>query len=434
MKHRIFIGMQEIAGYYSNLAEGLREQNQDVTLFYLYEHPFYKNNSVDLWWLPRIVRFCNRKMIDPFQKNIVKKFSWKVLEKSARLLYFLWAIGKHDMFIFGFGISFLPFQVDVLLIRAIGKKVICNLAHGTEARPPYSGAELQELEISHKSDKQKLQFLKKTVRRKVGLVRRSERWANLVIGAPYSTGIFATQPFINSFALGYPSFFDEEPSRPGEVGGAKILHSPSNPKAKGTERVRSAMKNIQAKNPAIEYIEVIGKPNSEVLYELSRCSFIVDQLYSDTPMAGFATEAAWFSKPTIVCGYGLQELPHFFPKSMPYPPSQTCHPDNLENAISNLVTNSTYRKQLGEAANQFVRTYWSREQVAQRYIQLLDGDIPADWYLDPMSVTYLHGAGVSEQISKKWIKKLIVVYGISSLGLSHRPDLERAYLEFAGIA
>ena len=40
-----------------------------------------------------------------------------------------------------------------------------------------------------------------------------------------------------------------------------------------------------------------------ILAELARCDFVIDQLYSDYPLPGLATEAAWFGKPTVVGGY-----------------------------------------------------------------------------------------------------------------------------------
>ena len=51
----------------------------------------------------------------------------------------------------------------------------------------------------------------------------------------------------------------------------------------------------------LEYVEIVGQPNDIVLAEIARSAFVIDQLYSDTPMAGFAAEAARLGKPAIVC-------------------------------------------------------------------------------------------------------------------------------------
>lgn len=430
-KTRIFIGLVEIAGYYHNLSEGLRALGQEVTFFTLSDHPFSYADSKGLWWLPHFIRFCYKRF--KAKKNILFRLFWAGLEYCALLLYFVWAAAKHDIFLFGFGTSFLPFQIDYLILRALRKKVVANLAHGSETRPPYVGVDLQVVESSPDSEKKQILFLKNSVQSKANMVKRVEKFSDYLIGAPYSTSQFAARPFINWFALGVPGQFEVKQNNHNNSGAVRILHSPSKPKAKGTARIRQAIDNIRAKGHPVEFVEIIGMAHSEVLRELSQCSFVIDQLYSDTPMAGFATEAAWFSKPAVVGGYGLEDLPLFFPKDVPFPPSQICHPDDLENAILKLVTDPVYREKLGKAANQFVRTYWTRDQVAQRYIRIFNDDVPLEWRLDPKQVVYLQGCGVSEELSKKWVGKLISTYGISSLALRHRPDLERAFLDFAGI-
>ena len=72
-------------------------------------------------------------------------------------------------------------------------------------------------------------------------------------------------------------------------------------------------------------------------------TFEIDQVYCDTPMAGFATEAAWFGKPAVVGGYGFDYLKTYVPEGM-WPPSKTCHPDKIENAIESLIVNKVERQ------------------------------------------------------------------------------------------
>ena len=92
----------------------------------------------------------------------------------------------------------------------------------------------------------------------------------------------------------------------------RILHSPSSPEVKGTYLIRQAINALKAKGYPIDYVEIMGKPNTVVIAELEKCDFIVDQLYSDTPMSGFATEAAFFGKTAVVGGYGWQEVEKLF--------------------------------------------------------------------------------------------------------------------------
>jgi hypothetical protein len=166
--------------------------------------------------------------------------------------------------------------------------------------------------------------------------------------------------------------------------------------------------------------------------EIQHCDFVVDQLYSDTPMAGFATEVAWFGKPAVVGGYGFDYLKTSVPEGM-WPPSKTCHPDQIEQAIEDLIVNREDRLRLGGEAQKFVREKWNAAEVARRYLRLIEGDIPEEWWLDPATVTYLEGFGQPVERTKENIRQMVEQFGVESLQLSHRPDLERAFLEFAGV-
>jgi len=152
---------------------------------------------------------------------------------------------------------------------------------------------------------------------------------------------------------------------------------------------------------------------------------------SDHPMAGFAAEAATFGKPAVVGGYRLHEWKNYVPEEM-LPPSQICHPDDLEAAIEQLIIDPQYRKRLGDRARDLFKLVVAGK-VAARYYQVIQGDIPDAWWLDPREVIYLHGTGITEERIKLNIRKLVETYGTKSLQLSHRPDLEAAFLKFAGL-
>ena len=98
-----------------------------------------------------------------------------------------------------------------------------------------------------------------------------------------------------------------------------------------------------------------------------------------------------------------------------------------------LIMDVNYRRTLGVAAQTFVRDKWSAELVAEKYLKLIGGDIPENWWLDPKDVIYLQGCGQSEEQTKENIRRLVKAYGVKALQLSHRPHLEQAFLEFAGI-
>jgi len=56
----VFIGLEEIAGYYINLTKGLQANGLDVTLFCINEHPFQYESETG-WWLLRLTKFAYKK-------------------------------------------------------------------------------------------------------------------------------------------------------------------------------------------------------------------------------------------------------------------------------------------------------------------------------------------------------------------------------------
>lgn len=359
-----------------------------------------------------------------------------------RVMYFVSVALKYDAFVFGFGMSLLRWNLDLPVLRMLGKKVIMNMSHGAEMRPPYidggfPNTELFSPETRHNAV-ERMAAVAANHRRRVHFI---ERHVDVLVGAALSSTQFATRRFINTLAIGVPfaypagdhasaaySLEPEVSSR--KCAPVRVLHSPSNPRVKGTDDIRAAIQRLQAKGVAIDYVEVIGRPHVEVLDELQRCDLVVDQLYSDGPLCGVGTEAAWFGKPVVVAGYGFDILERFVSPEA-YPPSMTCLPDQLEVVLEGLLLDSKMRRNLGMRAQRFVHMNWNSTEVARRYARLLSRDIPHSWWIDPTCVEYVRGAGQPESVSRACVKALIDDRGVEALQLAHRPALEAAFIAFA---
>jgi len=425
---RIFIGTSEVAGYYTSLARGFKELSIPVTFFSRNDHPF-QYDTQRYWWLLRLAKYAQRRSSQTPRRHSLQKAFWFCLTQMAMVAVLLWAVARHDVFIFGFGESFIYGGYDLWFLKKLKKTIISNIAHGSEARPPYIDGAYQSTEgtpaAPHLIYNQTV-FIKKRV-------ERIERASDYIIGAPYSCH-FLRRAFINTVVMGVPWQFDtvEKEGRPGDAYDAiRILHAPSHRAVKGTDTVRQVISQLKAKGYNIEFVEITGRPHQEVLQELEKCTFVVDQIYSDGLLPGFATEAAWFCRPSVVGGYGLTELRHLLQGS-PLPPSQICRPTELEEAIEKLIAEPERRMQLGAGARDFITTHWSARQVAGRFARLIAGDAPPEWFIHPSRIVYLHGVGLSESNCKAQIRKVIEQYGVEALQLSHRPDLETAFVQFAG--
>lgn len=421
---KIFIGPVEIAGYYTNLYHGLEEEGYDVSFITFCGHPFNYEIHNESKFKVHLNHVCELKKKWKFGLNIILRIYHQLLI----FIVFCLAIIKYDVFIFGFGKSLLRWNIDLPVLRILRKKIIVNISHGSEARPPYlSGAGTRK--NGRKVSISSLYKRTKIIRAKIWWI---EKFASYIIGAPYSSTQLASRPQINTFSIGLPVNVAYEPNfkTKNTSRSVIILHAPSNPTAKGTMEIRSSIESLINEGFDINYKELVGVSHQKVVDELCKCDFVVDQLYSDTRLAGFASEAAFFGKPAIVGGYRLKELEEFLPRDM-IPPSYLCHPSNLEDSIKKLILDEKLRLELGEKARKFVKGKWSATAVAKRYIDLINDDISDFSWIVPEKVNYVHGAGLRESEIKTNVQALCREYGKNSLCLEHNPVLEKKLFDFS---
>jgi hypothetical protein len=168
-------------------------------------------------------------------------------------------------------------------------------------------------------------------------------------------------------------------------------------------------------------------PHSRVLEEIQRCDFVVDQLYSDSPLAGFAAEAASFQRVPIVGGYGWDAI-QLTMSADKIPPAKLCHPNNLLEAVEELCEDIRQRKQLTEDLQNFLtQGEWSGKAFANKLGCVLTDAIPQDWFVDPHTVSYKQGVGLSEQDAMEIARRMSEIGGIESLQLVDKPELESSY-------
>ncbi|MBV8715469.1 MAG: hypothetical protein JO020_10220 [Chloroflexi bacterium] len=248
------------------------------------------------------------------------------------------------------------------------------------------------------------------------------------------SGHFHERPFVKWLSIGIPCLAADgaspvrsasEDRRP-----VRVLHAPSDPEAKGTSVIRSAIQRLQSRGFAVELREIAGRPHREVIQALQDCDFVVDQAYSDTPMAGFSAEAAFYGKAVVVGGYGEHAL-RASAQQVEMPPSAFCHPDDLEQTIAHLVVDEGERLSLGRAAQEFVRNQWSRRAVAERFLCLISGRIPEEWLFDPRVSSYAHGVALPESRARRLMADVIALGGTEALQLGDKPYVLQAMLEFA---
>lgn len=439
---RVFLGLTEVSGYFSRLREGLEDLGVECVHVSLQPHKFGYSGGQHSSFFPSFACASVRWRLHASNRGLLIRASLLALTVLSRLLLFIWAIGRFDVFVLGAGSSFFRF-LELPLLRFFGKRVVYTL-HGTDARPPYIDGffqpehyELRQDPTEEAKSTMSINRLAHMVEAHIRIaarrrrqVRQIERHAHVVICGP-SYSHFLTQPFVSFYSVGIPLEFQNQVRRKEySHDKVRILHAPSYAPGKGTDQIRAIMAALEAQGLSIEYREITGRPNSEVLAEIERSDLVVDQLYSDTPMAMFAAEAASLGKPAVVGGYYSQVMRSHLPKEQ-IPPTVFCHPDELKETTAMLIKDHERRHKFGDDARNFVLEKWSARSVAKRFLRLFEGAPPSEWVIDPMQVLYLQGCGLSEKQTKLNVAAVIQSGGVKALQLSDKPDLEKLFFEFA---
>jgi hypothetical protein len=147
-------------------------------------------------------------------------------------------------------------------------------------------------------------------------------------------------------------------------------------------------------------------------------------------MVGFATEAATAGRPAIVGGYAWPQL-HEIYDAEAMPPVEECHPDGLRAAVLRLADDRAHREELGQRARAFVESTWARHQIAERFLLILSGRIDPAWRFDPQRLSYVRGVGLTEERAREIVAAVLAEGGRAALQLSDKPQLERAFVDFA---
>jgi glycosyltransferase involved in cell wall biosynthesis len=414
---RVFIGLTEIAGYYANLVNGLNELNIECTFVDLGKNKFQYKQEVNSPFINLILKINKKK-----EKAKLAKPVYDVFSVISRIALFIYCLFLYDTFIFGFSTAFFRFY-DLPILKFFNKKII-YIFHGSDSRPPYLDGTLINNDISTQT------LFKLTLARKKTL-KVIEKYADAMIDSPPQCHLHEKR-IISSSNIGIPFEFNRKLNNEATKNNTDniiILHSPSNPMAKGTEKIRGCINNLKEKGYKIEFIELINQPNSVVIENIMKCDFIIDQVYSDFPLPGLATEAAYFGKPTVIAGYYAPFVKDDIAAEN-IPPSLFCLPDELETSVEKLIIDSEYREQLGESARKFVENNWKPVMLAGKILKIINDIVPDSWFFDPYQLTYLHGACVEEERLRIVLKKLIVEQGIGALALEDKPKLKNLFEKF----
>ncbi len=422
---RVFIGPNEIAGQYRNLAIALRKAGVDCNYYTFYENQFKYGGDIGTDGFPRIMRGINTI---GKQSNIIVRVISILFFDFIRIVFFIKCLLRYDVYIFGYGFSLLRWNLDLPVLKFFNKLIIANLSHGSDMTPAYlDGAllnENREMPSMHK------QF--SIVRKQLRMVRAFEKYADVIIGSPLSSSYLAQRDYLDVIKIGrlcQAQFVDISRNNKYAIGAKiKIVHAPSHSPGKGSHIIREIIGKILIDNSNVEYIELTGVDNEYVLEHLKSATLLIDQVFSDLPLSGLGMEAMVHGVPVLLSGYALERLKNCYKEEI-FPPVILTNPDDLEDKLNYILSNAEMLNEYSTKGLSFIESYWSPTEVAKKYIDIIQGTIDESCLHNPSNFLYVHGYGMSRNLLIKNLANYIKLNGFEGLHIAKRPALKNAILE-----
>ena len=199
------------------------------------------------------------------------KLLFEIYFEIYNLYIFFKTIFFVEVYIFYWNRSFLIYNLDYFFLKLLGKKIILfNI--GSDSRVQYFQDKIfKHLNLDYKvfNDKLKLSdFSNKLYRKKV------IDFLNLPLFTLLDTETFLTKSQHHFIIPQKKIIHYSSKSFQKKI---TILHAPSDKKIKGTIIVRKAIQILKKKKFKINYVEMFGKKNSEVIKHLKKTTILIDQ-------------------------------------------------------------------------------------------------------------------------------------------------------------
>lgn len=421
-KIRVFLGAQEIAGMMERLNNAFHDMGIKSDFWCLAKYKF--SDEQDVPWI--IKRFFYHSEKRSQSTTVREKKHWDKLQLIDIIIIFVYAIVNYDYFIyiFGHGLFFYNWylrkkpELEYKILKFFNKKMIMWFC-GSDSRAPYCDVDVYNGDYNAMLDKTKERSKN---------VKMIERYMEIIDFAASSH--FHTKPYIVYNRICVP-IDDKELVNNNDTENKNekivILHAPSNIKAKGTDRIRKTMDELRSEGYEFEYIEVTGVSHQEVLRMLKKADVVIDQLYADFPLAGFATESSANGIPVITCGYYARQYKQV--AQNPPVPTVYCDPSEFKAKLIELIGNADLRKRISAEEKKFIKDNSVSLLVARKFLDIFEGRIPDEWYFDPFENEYVFGCGIEKEKIIQNVNYLVKHYGKDALCINDKPRLLQEYMD-----
>ncbi|GIO43537.1 glycosyltransferase [Paenibacillus apis] len=252
------------------------------------------------------------------------------------------ALNYFDLFHFHFNMTMIPGMDDLKLIQKAGKPIVMH-HWGNDVRM-LSMASLHNpyvriVNAPKESDiKRRLSHVGEYV--PIGIVQDHEVYEYV---KPYYKEV-CILPLAIDVVHSSPAYPDEHESCP------LIIHAPTDPLFKGTERIEEAISKLKLEYP-LRYIRVEKLAREEALALYRQADLIIDQILCGS-YGLVAVEAMALGKPVVA--FIREALIGTFPPELPL---CNASPDTLYDVLRTLITSGALRKRKGIEGRKFAEHY-----------------------------------------------------------------------------
>lgn len=399
-QRRIFVGTVEIARQVHTLAAAFRALGHHVTSAVTRRSPFYPDLDYDLVLEETAAAPPTGRLRRAAHKTMVRQ-------------PLLGAMRGHDLFVFQFGDSALPCNLDYPVLARAGKRIV-SLFQGSDIRH-WSATEQARAAAglsSYAGYQQGRSLLAALM-----TLRMAELYGTVTFAQP-SYAELAMAPYMHLYLAVDLSLYDHRvPGREVPV----VVHAPSSRTVKGTAELLVILDGLRADGVAFDLRLLEGLPNRDVLRELTDSDVVLDEL-NECNYGMLALEA--MASGCAVAGGNRPDV-------VPLPtqrPVVHISPENAADRLRRLLTDRQYRVQVAVAGRPFVRNHHDHIEVARCMLAAVDGTTDGQRDYRPRFFVEEYGPPPGTQLC--WPPRYLTRRVAKKLGL---PDADLARLASSGL-
>ncbi len=261
---RVLVCGVEIANNIFTFTDVLRKSGMDAESLCFIKSVYYPDNIYDhgIWAPPGMQR-----------KHGLDFFLF-----FGKVIAFMRLCARFDVFLYVWSHSFLPFKLDMLLLRLLGKRVIVfNCGDDVRYRPIQSRIDREHFNLRYYADNDSA-YLKKHDAGGNWFIRgfyhqRLEEIMGATIVSFRSQATFQSRP---AYFYRFPQpAICSEPRRTNDI--PLIIHAPTDRVAKGTYYVLEAIEQLRVQGVEFEFELIENQSNDYLLERVSKADIVIDQ-------------------------------------------------------------------------------------------------------------------------------------------------------------